>query len=142
MKTLSAVLALVLVHVVACASRSAPPPPPTEPVLPNPCPAGGPTSAAVGNPTAPEFDRDVAFRAMTAIDLGPCAKKEKGASGCAQVQVQFEPNGNASAAWACETTLSPAMRACIEKRFKSLSLPPFRDRPALVRKQICLGGAK
>ena len=109
---------------------------------PNPCPAGGAVSNTIGSPTSPEFDRDTAMRAMSSIDVSACAKKEKGATGCAQVQLQIEPTGNVSSASACETTLSSAVRACIEKRFKALSVPPFRDRAVLTRAKVCVGGAK
>ena len=91
---------------------------------------------------APEFDRATALRAMESLDVSACAKKEKGAAGCTQVQLQFEPNGNVSAAWACETTLSTVVRECIEKRFKAVSVPSFRDRPVLARATACVGGAK
>jgi len=98
------------------------------------------TSNTIGNPTAPEFDRDAVLRAMASINVAPCAKK--GESGCAQVQLQFEPTGNVSSASACETTLSDPARTCIEKRFKTLSVPAFRDRAMTTRQKVCVGGAK
>lgn len=128
--------------IFACAAAAPPSAPPVEAAPPNPCPAGGAQGDAIGAPTAPEFDRPTALRAMESLDVSACAKKDKGASGCAQVQLQFEPSGNVSAAWACETTLSKPVRECIEKRFKAISVPSFRDRAVLARAKACVGGAK
>jgi len=128
----------------ACLLSCGPPKPaattaPAEPPPPNPCPAGAPRSDAVGSPLAPEFDRDAALRAMQLVNVSACGKK--GASGCAQVQLQWEPTGNVSAAWACETTLSSEVRACIEKKYKALAVSAFRDRPVFTRANACVGGA-
>lgn len=78
---------------------------------------------------------------MASVDVADCGKKVKGASGCAQAQIEVEPSGNVSSASACETTLPDAVRACIEKRFKSLSVPAFRDRSIVARSKVCVGGA-
>ena len=132
-------LALSVLWILACGSGQNAAAPPPEPTPPNPCPVSG-TSNTIGSPTAPEFDRDAVLRAMASINVSSCAKKRE--SGCAQVQLQIEPTGNVSSATACETTLPDPIRACIEKRFKGLSVPAFRDRSMTTRQKVCLGGAK
>lgn len=98
-------------------------------------------STAMGNPAAPEFDRDAAMRAMSSLDVSACAKKVKGTSGCAQVRLEFEPTGNVGSATTCETSLPDAVRTCIQKRFMALSIPAFRDRAMATQQKVCVGGA-